>query len=76
MAEALYPVPAYIMEGDTPSFLSLIPNGLGNPERPEIMGQIVRVRDNVLGWVRSTAAYGLAMRTRDAVRHWWRTVRA
>lgn len=32
---ALYPVPAYIMEGDTPSFLSLIPNGLGNPERPD-----------------------------------------
>ena len=41
-----------------------------------IMGQIVRVRDNVLGWVRATAAYDLAMRTRDAVRHWWRTVRA
>lgn len=41
-----------------------------------IMGQIVRVRDRVLGWVRATAAYGLAMRTRDAVRHWWRTMRA
>ncbi len=41
-----------------------------------VMGQIVRVRDNVLGWVRATAAYNLAMRTRDAVRHWWRTVRA
>ncbi|MDR6829819.1 hypothetical protein J2X48_003916 [Bosea sp. BE271] len=41
-----------------------------------VMGQIVRVRDNVLGWVRSTAAYGLAMRTRDAVRQWWLTVRA
>lgn len=41
-----------------------------------IMGQIVRVRDSVLGWVRATAAYGLAMRTRDAVRHWWRTMRA
>lgn len=41
-----------------------------------IMGQIVRVRDNVLGWVRATAAYGLAMRTRDAVRQWWQTMRA
>ena len=35
-----------------------------------------RMRDSVLGWVRATAAYGLAMRTRDAVRHWWRTMRA
>ncbi|MEO6716919.1 MAG: nucleoside hydrolase-like domain-containing protein [Novosphingobium sp.] len=32
---AVYPVPAYIMEGDTPSFLSLIPNGLSVPERPD-----------------------------------------
>ena len=32
---ALYPTPAYIMEGDTPSFLSLIPNGLNAPERPD-----------------------------------------
>jgi len=32
---ALYPDTAYIMEGDTPSFLSLIPNGLNCPERPE-----------------------------------------
>jgi hypothetical protein len=32
---AVYPLPAYIMEGDTPSFLSLIPNGLGSPERPD-----------------------------------------
>lgn len=31
----LYPLPAYIMEGDTPSFLSLIPNGLSVPERPD-----------------------------------------
>ncbi len=41
-----------------------------------IMGQVVRVRDRVLGWVRATAAYDLAMRTRDAVRNWWRTMRA
>lgn len=32
---ALYPLPAYLMEGDTPSFLSLIPNGLNQPERPD-----------------------------------------
>ncbi len=29
-----YPDVAYLVEGDTPSFLSLIPNGLNNPERP------------------------------------------
>lgn len=32
---AEYPKPLYIMEGDTPSFLYLIENGLGNPERPD-----------------------------------------
>lgn len=32
---ALYPLPKYIMEGDTPSFLYLIPNGLGSPEHPD-----------------------------------------
>jgi hypothetical protein len=32
---ALYPLPPYIMEGDTPSFLNLIPNGLANTERPD-----------------------------------------
>lgn len=32
---ALYPLPAYLMEGDTPSFLYLIPNGLGSTERPD-----------------------------------------
>jgi hypothetical protein len=31
----LYPLPKYIMEGDTPSFLYLIPNGLGDPDHPE-----------------------------------------
>ncbi len=31
----LYPPPAYIVEGDTPSFLNLIPNGLSDPERPD-----------------------------------------
>jgi len=32
---AAYPDVAYGMEGDTPSFLSLIPNGLSVPEHPE-----------------------------------------
>jgi hypothetical protein len=32
---ALYPQTAYQMEGDSPSFLFLIDNGLGNPERPD-----------------------------------------
>ena len=32
---ALYPRWAFIMEGDTPSFLYLIPNGLGVSERPD-----------------------------------------
>ncbi|WP_310534088.1 nucleoside hydrolase-like domain-containing protein [Novosphingobium sp.] len=31
----LYPLPPYIMEGDTPSFLNLIPNGLSTTERPD-----------------------------------------
>jgi hypothetical protein len=32
---ALYPDIAYGMEGDTPTFLSLIPNGLSDPEHPD-----------------------------------------
>lgn len=32
---ALYPDVAWTMEGDTPSFLNLIPTGLGDPEHPE-----------------------------------------
>ena len=32
---AVYPDVAYGMEGDTPSWLSLIPNGLSDPEHPE-----------------------------------------
>lgn len=30
-----YPDIAYIMEGDTPSFLGLLQNGLNAPEHPE-----------------------------------------
>lgn len=32
---AQYPITRYLMEGDTPSFLYLIPNGLGEPEHPD-----------------------------------------
>ncbi|MFT3966171.1 MAG: DUF1593 domain-containing protein [Sphingobium sp.] len=32
---AAYPLPMFIMEGDTPAFLYLIPNGLGDAEHPE-----------------------------------------
>lgn len=32
---AQYPEPKYLMEGDTPSFLYLIGNGLGDPEHPD-----------------------------------------
>jgi hypothetical protein len=35
---AAYPDIAYGMEGDTPSFLSLIPNGLNDPEHPNYGG--------------------------------------
>jgi len=33
-----YPDVAYGMEGDTPSYLSLIPNGLNDPEHPNVGG--------------------------------------
>jgi len=32
---AAYPSPMFIMEGDTPSYLGLIPNGLNAPEHPD-----------------------------------------
>ncbi len=35
---AVYPDVAYGMEGDTPSFLNLIDNGLNNPEHPDFGG--------------------------------------
>lgn len=35
---AIYPKSDYIMEGDTPSFLSLINNGLNDPEKPDYGG--------------------------------------
>lgn len=33
-----YPDVAYLVEGDTPAFLSLIPNGLNDPEHPNVGG--------------------------------------
>ena len=35
---AQYPHTEFIMEGDTPSFLNLIDNGLSDPERPDLGG--------------------------------------
>lgn len=35
---AQYPHTEYLMEGDTPSFLNLISNGLSQPERPDFGG--------------------------------------
>lgn len=35
---AIYPDVAYGMEGDTPTFLNLIDNGLSNPEHPDLGG--------------------------------------
>lgn len=32
---AQYPEAKFLMEGDTPSFLYLVPNGLGSPEHPD-----------------------------------------
>ena len=34
----LYPMPTVLMEGDTPSYLGLIPNGLGDMEHPDYGG--------------------------------------
>lgn len=35
---SLYPKRSFIMEGDTPAFLNLVPNGLSVPEHPEFGG--------------------------------------
>jgi hypothetical protein len=35
---AAYPDVSWGMEGDTPSYLSLIPNGLNDPDRPDVGG--------------------------------------
>lgn len=40
------------------------------------MGIVIRLRDQVLGWVRASAAYAFAIRTRDAARRWWQGLMA
>jgi len=57
---SLYPDWKYIMEGDTPSFLYLIPNGLGVPEQPEYGSWGGR-------YVRMTPAEGLYADATDSV---------
>lgn len=42
-----YPKTVFIMEGDTPAFLGLIPNGLNMPERPDYGGWSGRYRQAV-----------------------------
>lgn len=56
---ALYPLPEFIMEGDTPSFLHLIPNGLNDPGQPEQGGWGGR-------YARATPADGLFADTKDS----------
>lgn len=56
---SLYPLPAFIMEGDTPSFLYLIPNGLSDPEHPEWGGWGGR-------YMRQAPGFGLYADTKDA----------
>ena len=57
---ALYLRHLYIMEGDTPSFLNLIGNGLSDPEHPEFGGWGGR-------YAKVTAADGLYTDTADRV---------
>lgn len=40
------------------------------------MALLDRLRRRALGWVRSSAAYAFALRSRDAARQWWRSLRA
>lgn len=40
------------------------------------MGLLDRLRRRVLDWIRSSAAYAFALRSRDAARQWWRSLRA
>jgi hypothetical protein len=40
-----------------------------------IMGLLVRLRIRALDWIRSSAAYAFALRSRDAARQWWRSLR-
>lgn len=40
------------------------------------MSLLDRLRRRALDWVRSSAAYGFALRARDSARQWWRGLRA
>jgi hypothetical protein len=40
------------------------------------MGWLIRLRARALGWIRSSAAYAFAIRSREAARRWWRDLRA
>jgi hypothetical protein len=40
------------------------------------MALLDRLRRRALDWVRSSAAYAFALRSRDAARQWWRSLRA
>ncbi|CAN5206284.1 hypothetical protein BH10PSE8_BH10PSE8_06130 [soil metagenome] len=41
-----------------------------------IMALLDRLRGRALEWIRSSAAYAFAQRSRDAARQWWRGLRA
>ena len=41
-----------------------------------VMGLLTKLRSRVMDWVRSSAAYAIALRSRDAARQWWRGMRA
>lgn len=76
---ALYPLPAYTMEGDTPSFLGLIPNGLAVPERPDWGGwggRYGKVSESLGLWAQSADAVtgidGKSYRTPQATIWRWR----
>ncbi|WCT74152.1 DUF1593 domain-containing protein [Sphingomonas naphthae] len=58
---AAYPLSTGIMEGDTPSFLGLIPNGLNVPSRPDYGGWGGR-------HAKVSAAYGLYADASDTVK--------
>ncbi|PTM39677.1 hypothetical protein [Bosea sp. 124] len=40
------------------------------------MALLARLRSRALDWIRSSAAYAFALRSRDAARQWWRSLRA
>lgn len=40
------------------------------------MALLDRLRRRALDWIRSSAAYAFALRSRDAARQWWRSLRA